>query len=153
MDSRLVSRFCKNPALYAFKWPGSALLRPPGLFLKNKKVCTCFVTAATAVPKLLAALRYLWGLRSAMAESFRGKLVLFFFKNCISDTKTRTRVLQHVLRVCRCGRELLHLRGLPVLYSCIHIQYIYIDMCVSVCVCVLSLVCGDLGKSRVNVSG
>lgn len=37
MDSQLVSRFCKNPALYAFKWPESALLRLLGLFLKNKK--------------------------------------------------------------------------------------------------------------------
>lgn len=123
---------------------------------KTKKVCTCFVTAATAVQKLLAALRYLWGLRSAMAESSRGKLVLFLFflfflKNCISDTKThtRTRVLQHLQRVCGC--ELRHLRGLPVLYSCIHIQYIYRYLCICEHVCCLWCV-GIWGKRRVNVS-
>lgn len=85
-----MSRFCKNPALYAFKWSESALLRLLGLFLKNKKVCTCFVTAATAVQKLLAALRYLWALRSAMAESSRGKLVLFFKTASVTRRRTHT---------------------------------------------------------------
>lgn len=93
-----------------------------------------------------------------MAESSRGKLVLFLFfffflKNCISDTKThaRTRVLQHLQRVRRCGCELRHLRGLPVLYPCIHIQYIYRYLCICEHVCCLWCV-GIWGKRRVNVS-
>lgn len=66
----------KNPALCAFKWFPERSAEAPGFVPeKEKKKCTCFVTAATAVQKLLAAL---WRLRSAMAESSRGKLVLLF---------------------------------------------------------------------------
>lgn len=51
----------------------------PGFVPEKQKKYVPALTAATAVQKLLAALRYLWGLRSAMAESSRGKLVLFLF--------------------------------------------------------------------------
>lgn len=80
----------KNPALNAFKWSESALLRLPGLFPEKQK-CTCFVTAATAVQKLLAAL---WRSRSAMAESSRGKLVLLF-KTAVARRHVHTRPATH----------------------------------------------------------
>lgn len=90
---------------------------------KTKRVCTCFVTAATAVQKLLAALRYLWGLRSAMAESSRGKLVLFFFFFKLHQWRedAQTAVLQSV---CRRGGERRASASQRFARFCIHV-YIY----------------------------
>lgn len=120
----------------------------PGLFLKNKKVCTCFVTAATAVQKLLAALRYLWGLRSAMAESSRGKLVLFFFLKLHQwhkDAHARPAIHPESLQACMQASVSQRFARFVFMYT--YTVFIYIW------VCVLSLVFGDLGKSRVNASG
>lgn len=130
----------------------------PG-FVPEKQKCTCFVTAATAVQKLLAALRYLWGLRSAMAESSRGKLVLFFFffltlfyffLNCISDMKTRTHTSCNTSWESAGACVSFCIRGLPVLYSFIHIQYLYIYIfkyIYNMWVCFVSGVWG-FGKER-----
>lgn len=77
----------KNPALCAFKWFPERSAEAPGFVPEKEKKCTCFVTAATAVQKLLAAL---WRLRSAMAESSRGKLVLLFKTASVTQRHTHT---------------------------------------------------------------
>lgn len=89
------------------------------------------------------------GLRSAMAESSRGKLVRLKTAS-LTHTHIHTHPGHASLQVC--VQACVHLRGLPVyfVYICISTVYIYVYVC-GVCKCVLSLVCGDSGTSGVLV--
>lgn len=150
MDSQRVSRFpVKTLRCICIQMvPRGALLRPPEVFFvpEKTKKCTCFCNGSHSSSEAARSAEiYLWRLRSAMAESSRGKLVrLFFFFKTASVTRrhAHTRPASHPesLQVCVC--ELLHLRGLPVfvfIYTYTVFIYIFVWLC-------LSLVCGDLGE-------
>lgn len=93
-----------------------------------------------------------------MAESSRGKLVLFFFvcfyffQTASATLKTRHNPV--TLRGLRAaGVKLQRFRGLPVFH--VYIYSIYLYICIYICVCVLSLVCGDfagVGNSRAELN-
>lgn len=126
---------------------------------KTKKVCTCFVTAATAVQKLLAALRYLWGLRSAMAESSRGKLVLFLFFFFFFEKLHQRHEDAHTHTCPAAPPESVQVRvraSASQRFACFvfmytYTVYIYRYLCICEHVCCLWCV-GIWGKRRVNVS-
>lgn len=136
LNSRLVSCLCKNPAACVF--------RRLCLFLENNNnTRTCSVSAAAAVQKLLAELR----LKSAMAESSRGKLVYSFILNCISDTKTHTHTLP---ATCPESPQVCAQASAPRRFArflSIYTYTAYIDY-KRVCVCVVSGVCEDVRKSK-----
>lgn len=140
MDSQRVSRFpVKTLRCICIQMvPRGALLRPPEVFFvpEKTKKCTCFCNGSHSSSEAARSAEiYLWRLRSAMAESSRGKLVrLFFFFKTASVTRrhAHTRPASHPesLQVCVC--ELLHLRGLPVfVFIYTYTVFIYI-FCVTV---------------------
>lgn len=151
MDSQRVSRFpVKTLRCICIQMvPRGALLRPPEVFFvpEKTKKCTCFCNGSHSSSEAARSAEiYLWRLRSAMAESSRGKLVRLFFFLKLHQWRedTHTHVRRRILRVCRCVCASFCISEVcPFLYSFIHIQYLYIYICVTVC---LSLVCGDLGE-------
>lgn len=91
-----------------------------------------------------------------MAESSRGKLVLFFFFfyfKTASVTQRHARTLQHIQNLQMTGRASASQRFARFVFMCTYTVFIYLYIYLCVSASVLSLVCGDLGNSRVHGSG